>query len=109
MCSSDLTAQEQAADKIAAISGMDKVFFCNSGCEANEAAIKLARLYGHDKGIELPSIIVMDQAFHGRTLATMSASGKPADRTHKRLHRPDGSRIRTSASAHGFRTQPRQS
>ncbi len=70
-----ITAQEQAADRIAAISGMDKVFFCNSGCEANEAAIKLARLYGHNKGIELPSIIVMDQAFHGRTLATLSATG----------------------------------
>ncbi len=70
-----ITAQEQAADRIAAISGMDRVFFCNSGCEANEAAIKLARLYGHNKGIELPSIIVMDQAFHGRTLATLSATG----------------------------------
>ena len=70
-----ITAQELAADRIAAISGMDRVFFCNSGCEANEAAIKLARLYGHNKGIELPSIIVMDQAFHGRTLATLSATG----------------------------------
>ncbi len=70
-----ITAQEQAADKIAKISGMDNVFFCNSGCEANEAAIKLARLYGHRKGIELPSIIVMEQAFHGRTLATLSATG----------------------------------
>jgi acetylornithine aminotransferase len=51
------------------------VFFCNSGCEANEAAIKLARLYGHNKGIELPAIIVMEQSFHGRTLATLSATG----------------------------------
>jgi acetylornithine aminotransferase len=51
------------------------VFFCNSGCEANEAAIKLARLYGHNKGIESPAIVVMDKAFHGRTIATLSATG----------------------------------
>ena len=54
---------------------MQEVFLCNSGCEANEAAIKLARLYGHNKGIEAPSIIVMEKAFHGRTLATLSATG----------------------------------
>ena len=54
---------------------MDNVFFCNSGCEANEAAIKLARLYGHQKGIESPAIIVMEKAFHGRTIATLSATG----------------------------------
>jgi acetylornithine/N-succinyldiaminopimelate aminotransferase len=54
---------------------MDNVFFCNSGCEANEAAIKLARLYGHVKGIEQPTIVVMEKAFHGRTLATLSATG----------------------------------
>jgi len=67
--------QEQLADKLAALSGMDEVFFCNSGCEANEAAIKLARLYGHTKGIDSPSIIVMEKAFHGRTMATLSATG----------------------------------
>lgn len=67
--------QSALADKICAISGMDKVFFSNSGCEANEAAIKLARLYGHNKGIENPEIIVMEQSFHGRTLATLSATG----------------------------------
>jgi acetylornithine aminotransferase len=67
--------QEQLADRLAAISGMDNVFFCNSGCEANEAAIKLARLYGHKKGIEAPVILVMENAFHGRTLATLSATG----------------------------------
>ena len=50
-------------------------FFCNSGCEANEAAIKLARLYGHGKGIEVPTIIVMEKAFHGRTMATLTATG----------------------------------
>jgi len=54
---------------------MDEVFFCNSGCEANEAAIKLARLYGHQRGIEQPAIIVMEHAFHDRTLATLSATG----------------------------------
>ena len=67
--------QEQLAYRLAAISGMDEVFFCNSGCEANEAAIKLARLYGHGKDVEIPAIIVMDQAFHGRTMATLSATG----------------------------------
>ena len=67
--------QEWLADKLSALSGMDEVFFCNSGCEANEAAIKLARMYGHSKGIEVPNIIVMEKAFHGRTLATLSATG----------------------------------
>jgi len=66
---------ETASDRLAALSRMDEVFFCNSGCEANEAAIKLARLYGHQQGIEQPAIIVMEQAFHGRTLATLSATG----------------------------------
>lgn len=67
--------QEALSDKLAALAGMDEVFFCNSGCEANEAAIKLARLYGHQKGIETPAIIVMERAFHGRTMATLSATG----------------------------------
>jgi acetylornithine aminotransferase len=70
-----ITEQAQLADKLAEISGMDKVFFCNSGCEANEAAIKIARLYGHNKGIENPEIIVMESSFHGRTMATLSATG----------------------------------
>ncbi len=70
-----IAAQEALADKLAAISGMDNVFFCNSGCEANEAAIKLARLYGHQRGVESPAIIVMEHSFHGRTLATLSATG----------------------------------
>lgn len=70
-----IAEQEQLADKLAEISGMDKVFFCNSGCEANEALIKLARLYAHNKGITNPEIIVMDRSFHGRTLATLSATG----------------------------------
>jgi len=67
--------QERLSDKLAALSGMDEVFFCNSGCEANEAAIKLARMFGHQQGIDNPAIIVMEKAFHGRTLATLSATG----------------------------------
>ena len=67
--------QEALANKLATLSGMDEVFFCNSGCEANEAAIKLARFYGHQQGIDNPSVIVMENAFHGRTLATLSATG----------------------------------
>ena len=67
--------QEILADKLCAASGMSNVFFGNSGAEANEAAIKIARLHGHKKGIKLPTILVMDNAFHGRTLATLSASG----------------------------------
>ena len=70
-----IAEQEALAGKLCEVSGMDKVFFCNSGCEANEASIKLARLYGHNKGIDIPQIIVMEQSFHGRTLATLSATG----------------------------------
>lgn len=70
-----IAQQSQLGDRLAALSGMDKVFFCNSGCEANEAAIKLARLYGHGRDIENPAIVVMDKAFHGRTMATLSATG----------------------------------
>ncbi|MDR0439382.1 MAG: aspartate aminotransferase family protein [Candidatus Accumulibacter sp.] len=67
--------QERLADKLAELSGLDEVFFCNSGCEANEAAIKLARFYGHQQGVDEPAIIVMEHSFHGRTLATLSATG----------------------------------
>src|SRR5687768_5047499 len=67
--------QEKAADRIAEITGLDEVFFCNSGLEANEAAIKVARKYGHERGIAEPAIIVMEKAFHGRSLATLSATG----------------------------------
>ncbi len=70
-----IAEQEKLAEKLAAVSGMENAFFCNSGCEANEAAIKLARLYGHGKGVDSPGIVVMDKAFHGRTLATLSATG----------------------------------
>jgi acetylornithine/N-succinyldiaminopimelate aminotransferase len=67
--------QERLAESLCKISGMDNVFFGNSGAEANEAAIKIARLYGHNKGIAQPGIIVMENAFHGRTMATLTASG----------------------------------
>lgn len=67
--------QEQLGAHLTALSGMEKVFFCNSGAEANEASIKIARLHGHARGIELPHIVVMENSFHGRTLATLSATG----------------------------------
>jgi len=67
--------QEAAADRLAEITGLDEVFFCNSGLEANEAAIKIARKYGHERGIAEPAIVVMEKAFHGRSLATLSATG----------------------------------
>ena len=70
-----IASQEKLADKLIQMSGMTNVFFSNSGAEANEAAIKLARKFGHSKGIEIPKIIVMDKSFHGRTLATLSATG----------------------------------
>ena len=67
--------QEKLADRLTALAGMDKVFFCNSGAEANEAAIKITRLYARKKNIREPAIIVADKGFHGRTLATLSATG----------------------------------
>jgi acetylornithine/N-succinyldiaminopimelate aminotransferase len=70
-----IPSQQQLADKLCQISGMTNVFFSNSGAEANEAAIKIARLHGNKKGIKIPTVLVMDNAFHGRTLATLTASG----------------------------------
>ncbi len=70
-----IAAQEKLATQLVDTSGMDNVFFCNSGAEANEAAIKIARLYGHQKNISNPCILVMQNSFHGRTLATLSATG----------------------------------
>jgi acetylornithine aminotransferase len=67
--------QEQLGEKLCALAGMEAAFFANSGAEANEAAIKLARLYGHQQGIDKPSIIVMGGSFHGRTMATLTATG----------------------------------
>jgi acetylornithine/N-succinyldiaminopimelate aminotransferase len=76
----NIPRQQELGDKLIALShingkGMDKVFFGNSGAEANEAAIKLARLYGHHKGIDVPTIIAMEKSFHGRTMATLTATG----------------------------------
>ena len=70
-----IESQQQLAEKLAAVAGMDACFFGNSGAEANEAAIKLARLYGHQRNIKKPTIIVLEGAFHGRTLATLTATG----------------------------------
>ncbi|MCX7256598.1 MAG: aspartate aminotransferase family protein [Polaromonas sp.] len=67
--------QEALAAKLVALSGMENVFFCSTGLEANEAALKLARKFGHDKGIERPEIVVYEKAFHGRSIATLSATG----------------------------------
>ncbi|AVP57339.1 aspartate aminotransferase family protein [Pulveribacter suum] len=69
--------QEELARLLVERSGLTNVFFCNSGLEANEAALKLARKYGHDRGIERPQIVVYDKAFHGRSIATLSATGNP--------------------------------
>ena len=69
--------QARLADKLCEHSGLDRVFFSNSGAEANEAAIKIARLFGHNKGIDVPQVIVMNGSFHGRTMATLSATGNP--------------------------------
>jgi len=70
-----IPTQEAAADRVAEITGLDEIFFCNSGLEATEASIKVARKYGHDRGVAEPAIIVMEKAFHGRSLATLSATG----------------------------------
>jgi len=70
-----IEAQEQLAQRLTTVAGMDNCFFGNSGAEANEAAIKLARLYGHQREIDKPAIVVLEGAFHGRTLATLSATG----------------------------------
>jgi acetylornithine aminotransferase len=70
-----IALQEELAERLCALSDMERVFFCNSGAEANEAAIKIARLYGHSKNISCPAIIVMENSFHGRTLATLTATG----------------------------------
>jgi acetylornithine aminotransferase len=69
--------QERLAAKLVELSGMTNVFFCSTGLEANEAALKLARKFGHDKGIERPQIVVYEHAFHGRSIATLSATGNP--------------------------------
>jgi len=101
-----ITLQADLADRLCEISGMQRAFFCNSGAEANEAAIKIARLYGHGKDIACPAIIVMEQSFHGRTLATLTATGnrriqagfEPLVRGFIRVPYNDLDAIRTVAS-----------
>ncbi len=73
----EVPLQERLAAKLCEISGLSAAFFCNSGLEANEGALKIARKFGHDKGIERPEIIVYEKAFHGRSIATLSATGNP--------------------------------
>ncbi len=70
----EIPLQNELADRLCKLTGMDRVFFANSGAEANEAALKLARLYGHKRGIDTPSVLVCDGSFHGRTMATLSAT-----------------------------------
>ncbi|KAF1021410.1 MAG: Acetylornithine aminotransferase [Paracidovorax wautersii] len=72
-----VTLQEQLAARLTALSGLTNAFFCSTGLEANEAMIKIARKFGHDKGITRPKIVVYEHAFHGRSLATLSATGNP--------------------------------
>ncbi len=69
--------QETLAAKLVELSGLENVFFCSTGLEANEAALKLARKFGHDKGIDKPEVVVYEKAFHGRSIATLSATGNP--------------------------------
>jgi acetylornithine/N-succinyldiaminopimelate aminotransferase len=73
----EIPLQKSVAGRLVELSGMTNVFFCNSGLEANEAAIKIARLHGHNRGISEPHIVVYEKAFHGRSLATLSATGNP--------------------------------
>ncbi len=73
----NVPGQETLATKLCELSGLTNVFFCCTGLEANEAALKLARKFGHDKGIERPEIVVYESAFHGRSIATLSATGNP--------------------------------
>lgn len=73
----EVPLQERVAAKLTALSGMTNVFFCSTGLEANEGALKIARKYGHDRGVERPEIVVYEKAFHGRSIATLSATGNP--------------------------------
>ena len=79
-----IETQQALADKLISLTNMDKVFFCNSGAEANETAIKIARKFGHSKNIDKPQIIVMQNSFHGRTMATLSATGN--EKVHEGFH-----------------------
>ena len=70
-----IPGQERLAVRLTEVAGMDNVFFCNSGAEANEAAIKIARLYGHSREVDAPAVVVVENSFHGRTMATLTATG----------------------------------
>ena len=70
-----IAPQERLAKRLCDVAGMDSAFFCNSGAEANEAAIKIARLYGHGRDVSAPAVVVVDDSFHGRTMATLTATG----------------------------------
>jgi acetylornithine aminotransferase len=70
-----IPAQRELAKQLVAVSGMEQAFFCNSGAEANECALKIARAWGHQQGVDQPAVVVMERSFHGRTLATLSATG----------------------------------
>ncbi|HMZ00389.1 MAG TPA: aspartate aminotransferase family protein [Burkholderiaceae bacterium] len=72
-----IPGQETLAARLVELSGLTNVFFCSTGLEANEAALKIARKFGHDKGIERPEVVVYEKAFHGRSIATLSATGNP--------------------------------
>jgi len=104
-----ITLQEQLADRLCSAAGMERVFFTNSGAESNEAAIKIARRFGHGKGINSPAIIVMQNSFHGRTLATLTATGnrkvqagfEPLVRGFLRVPYNDIAAIRTVAETTG--------
>ena len=72
-----IPGQEQLAARLVELSGLSNAFFCSTGLEANEAALKRARKFGHDKGLERPEVIVFEKAFHGRSIATLSATGNP--------------------------------
>jgi acetylornithine/N-succinyldiaminopimelate aminotransferase len=104
----NIPKQQRLGDLLIEQSGLDKVFFSNSGAEANEAAIKLARKYGNDKGVKNPSIIVMTNSFHGRTLATLSATGntkvqigfEPLVQGFIRVPYNDVAAVKTAATEH---------
>jgi acetylornithine/N-succinyldiaminopimelate aminotransferase len=104
-----ITLQELLADRLCSAAGMERVFFSNSGAESNEAAIKIARLFGHRKGVSSPAIIVMQNSFHGRTLATLTATGnrkvqagfEPLVRGFLRVPYDDIAAIRTVAETTG--------
>jgi acetylornithine aminotransferase len=104
----EIPLQDQLADRLCELTGAARAFFCNSGLEANEAAIKLARLWGHQRGIDRPALLVFEESFHGRSLATLSATGnakvqkgfEPLVEGFVRLPLNDAAALRDAAAAH---------